>query len=39
MCDDLDATMRDLQAKGVEFTQSISEERWGRLAGAHRTPE
>lgn len=31
MCDDLEATMRDLQAKGVEFTQNISEERWGRL--------
>jgi hypothetical protein len=31
MCDDLEATMRDLQAKGVEFTQDISEERWGRL--------
>jgi catechol 2,3-dioxygenase-like lactoylglutathione lyase family enzyme len=31
MCDDLKATMTDLQAKGVEFTQDISEERWGRL--------
>jgi catechol 2,3-dioxygenase-like lactoylglutathione lyase family enzyme len=31
MCDDLEATMTDLQAKGVEFTQDISEERWGRL--------
>lgn len=31
MCDDLEATMRDLQAKGVEFTQDTSEERWGRL--------
>ena len=31
MCDDVDATMRDLQAKGVDFTQEISEERWGRL--------
>src|SRR3954467_14408944 len=31
MCDDLEATMGDLQAKGVEFTQDISEERWGRL--------
>jgi hypothetical protein len=31
MCDDLEATMRDLQAKGVEFTHDISEERWGRL--------
>jgi predicted enzyme related to lactoylglutathione lyase len=31
MCDDLEATMKDLQAKGVEFTQDVSEERWGRL--------
>jgi hypothetical protein len=31
MCDELEATMTDLQAKGVEFTQDISEERWGRL--------
>ena len=31
MCDDLPTTMRDLKAKGVEFTHDISEERWGRL--------
>lgn len=31
MCDHLDATMKDLQAKGVEFTQGVSDERWGRL--------
>ena len=31
MCDDLAATMRDLRAKGVEFTADVSEERWGRL--------
>ena len=31
MCDDVEDTMRDLQAKGVEFTQDISEEQWGRL--------
>ena len=31
MCDDLDATMSELQAKGVSFTQAVSEERWGRL--------
>jgi catechol 2,3-dioxygenase-like lactoylglutathione lyase family enzyme len=30
MCDDLDATMDDLRAKGVDFAD-ISEERWGRL--------
>jgi hypothetical protein len=26
-CDDLAATLRDLQAKGVEFIQDVSEER------------
>lgn len=31
MCDDVEATMRELRAKDVEFTQDISEERWGRL--------
>ncbi len=31
MCDDLDATMRDLRAKGVDFVEDVSEERWGRL--------
>jgi predicted enzyme related to lactoylglutathione lyase len=31
MCDDLEATVGDLQAEGVEFTQGVSEERWGRL--------
>ena len=27
----LEDTMRELHAQGVEFTQDISEERWGRL--------
>lgn len=31
MCDDLEATMQELAARGVEFTEDISEERWGRL--------
>jgi catechol 2,3-dioxygenase-like lactoylglutathione lyase family enzyme len=31
ICDDLDVTMSELQTKGVEFTQDVSEERWGRL--------
>lgn len=31
MCDDLDETMDELRAKGVEFVQDVSEERWGRL--------
>src|SRR2546427_1707791 len=29
MCDDLNATVADLKAKGVEFTAEIAEERWG----------
>ena len=31
MCDDLDATMADLQAKGVEFVAPVSVEAWGRV--------
>ena len=31
LCDDLEATMSDLQDKGVEFVEGVSEERWGRL--------
>ncbi|WP_028067950.1 VOC family protein [Solirubrobacter soli] len=31
MCDDLDSTMAELRAKGVEFTRPVSDERWGRL--------
>lgn len=31
MCDDIDATMQALRAKGVEFTQDVTDERWGRL--------
>ncbi len=31
MCDDVDATVSELVAKGVEFTQPITEARWGRL--------
>jgi catechol 2,3-dioxygenase-like lactoylglutathione lyase family enzyme len=30
MCDDLDATVAELQAKGVQF-RAVSEQRWGRL--------
>ncbi|MCU1452300.1 MAG: glyoxalase-like protein [Acidimicrobiales bacterium] len=29
-CDDLDATMADLAAKGVTFAGEIGEQRWGR---------
>jgi catechol 2,3-dioxygenase-like lactoylglutathione lyase family enzyme len=31
MCHDLAATMAELEAKGVEFTSGVSEERFGRL--------
>ena len=31
MCDDIEATMSQLAAKGVEFTGSVQEERWGLL--------
>ena len=31
MCDDVEETMRGLRDKGVQFTQEISEERWGRV--------
>ena len=31
MCDDLDATVRDLRAKGVDVAREPSSERWGRL--------
>jgi predicted enzyme related to lactoylglutathione lyase len=29
MCDDIRATMAELEAKGVEFVRPIAEERWG----------
>lgn len=31
MCDDVEATMQELHARGVEFTQELSDERWGRV--------
>ena len=31
MCDDLEATMSELKAKGVEFTSEVSDEGWGLL--------
>lgn len=30
LCDDIEATIAELRAKGVDFTHDISEERWGR---------
>jgi catechol 2,3-dioxygenase-like lactoylglutathione lyase family enzyme len=32
MCDDLQATVGDLTAKGVEFGSGVSEQRWGAVA-------
>ena len=32
MCDDIEATVRELEAKGVEIVAPISDEGWGRLA-------
>jgi catechol 2,3-dioxygenase-like lactoylglutathione lyase family enzyme len=31
MCDDLEATMAELQAKGAELVGPISDEAWGRV--------
>src|SRR5438128_521879 len=31
MCDDIHKTVADLKAKGVEFTQPISDQGWGLL--------
>jgi catechol 2,3-dioxygenase-like lactoylglutathione lyase family enzyme len=31
MCDDIEATVRELEGKGVEFTSGISDEGWGLL--------
>jgi catechol 2,3-dioxygenase-like lactoylglutathione lyase family enzyme len=32
MCDDLEATMSELRAKGVEFAGDVVDEGWGRVA-------
>lgn len=29
MCDDINATVEELRAKGVKFAQPVQEERWG----------
>ena len=31
MCDDIEATVSELEAKGVEFSGPVSDEGWGRL--------
>jgi hypothetical protein len=33
MCQDVEAEVRRLAARGVEFTGPITEQRWGRLTG------
>jgi len=37
MCEDLDATLADLRRKGVNVSDEVSEQRWGRL-GSLRLP-
>ena len=37
MCDDVEATVAELQARGVEFTRPVSDEGWG-LVTAMRVP-
>jgi catechol 2,3-dioxygenase-like lactoylglutathione lyase family enzyme len=37
MCDDVDATVSELEAKGVQFTRPVSDEGWG-LVTAMRVP-
>jgi hypothetical protein len=37
MCDDIQATVAELEGKGVEFTRPVSDERWG-LVTAMRLP-
>src|SRR5919108_6529609 len=31
MCDDIEATVRELEGKGVEFSGGVSDEGWGLL--------
>ena len=31
MCDDLEATIAELEAKGVELTRPVTDQGWGRL--------
>ncbi len=37
MCDDIEATLADLEGRGVEVAQPVSDEGWGLLA-ANRVP-
>jgi catechol 2,3-dioxygenase-like lactoylglutathione lyase family enzyme len=31
MCDDIEATVRELKAKGVEFSSDVTRQRWGLI--------
>jgi hypothetical protein len=31
MCEDIEATITDLRAKGITFTRAVHDERWGRI--------
>jgi catechol 2,3-dioxygenase-like lactoylglutathione lyase family enzyme len=31
LCDDVEATMHELEERGVEFTSPVRDERWGRV--------
>jgi uncharacterized glyoxalase superfamily protein PhnB len=33
VCDDVDATVAELGARGVTFTEPVSDQGWGRLTG------
>jgi hypothetical protein len=33
MCDDIEATVRGLKAKGVEFSSDVTRQRWGLVTG------
>ncbi|HWL35875.1 MAG TPA: VOC family protein [Frankiaceae bacterium] len=35
MCDDVDATVAELRAKGVEFEGEVTDQGWGRLITMH----
>jgi catechol 2,3-dioxygenase-like lactoylglutathione lyase family enzyme len=37
MCDDIEQTLEDLTAKGVEISRPVSRESWGLLASIKRT--
>lgn len=32
MCDDVEATVKELTERGVEFTQPVADQPWGRIA-------